>query len=153
MRQILTFRSTLGLIAVALLVLLECSRGKYHFALLWYLLVVKLLMNHPTILHQKRTKFRMSDLGDRYSHHFIAHRGGGWHAPENTMQAFKKAVDLGCHMLEMDVRLTKDKQLIVCHDEDFKRMCSDNRKVCEVDFAELPKFKTSFLMQQHHAYG
>ena len=60
----------------------------------------------------------MIDKGDKYSHHLIAHRGGGWDAPENTLQSFRKAVTLGCHMLEMDVRITKDNQIIVCHDED-----------------------------------
>ena len=95
----------------------------------------------------------MIDKTERYSHHFIAHRGGGWHAPENTMQAFKRAVEKGCHMLEMDVRMTKDKQLILCHDEDMMRMCGDKRKVSDVNFAELPKFKKKFQMQQHHAFG
>ena len=44
-------------------------------------------------------------------------------------------------MLEMDVRLTKDNKLIVCHDEDLLRLCGDKRKVREVNFADLPKFK------------
>ena len=93
-----------------------------------------------------RTKFKMVDKGIKYSHHLIAHRGGSWNAPENTMHAFKQAVDLGCHMLEMDVRITKDKKIIVCHDEDFERLCGDPRKVCDVDFANLPKFKKKMPM-------
>ena len=41
-------------------------------------------------------------------------------------------------MLEMDVRITRDKRIIVCHDEDMQRLCGDGRKVCEVDFEQLP---------------
>ena len=37
------------------------------------------------------------------------HRGCRGLLPENTIPAFKKAVDLGCHFLEMDVVITKDK--------------------------------------------
>lgn len=72
------------------------------------MLAFKFFLKHTSILHPKRTKFQMVDKGHKYSHHIIAHRGGGWHAPENTVHAFKQAVNLGCHMLEMDVRITKD---------------------------------------------
>ena len=88
----------------------------------------------------------MTEKGNDYSHHLIAHRGGGWHAPENTIQAFKRAAAKGCHMLELDVRITKDKKIIVCHDEDFERLCGDSRKVSEVTFSELPKFKKKMPM-------
>ena len=44
-------------------------------------------------------------------------------------------------MLEMDVRLTKDNKLIVCHDENLDRLCGDKRNVCDVNFSELPKFQ------------
>ena len=43
-------------------------------------------------------------------------------------------------MLEMDVRITKDGQIIVCHDEDLLRLCNDPRKVKDVNFKDLPKF-------------
>ena len=46
----------------------------------------------------------------------IAHRGDVTNAPENTIQAFKKALDLGADGIELDVRLTKDERLVVFHD-------------------------------------
>lgn len=49
-------------------------------------------------------------------------------------------------MLEMDVRITKDKQIVVCHDEDLWRLCGDRRKVAEVDFKNLPKFRKNMPM-------
>lgn len=46
----------------------------------------------------------------------IAHRGASAYAPENTLAAFAKAVELGANMIELDVRQTKDGHLIVIHD-------------------------------------
>ena len=40
----------------------------------------------------------------------------------------------------MDVRITKDGQLIVAHDEDLLRLCGDPRMVKDVNFKDLPKF-------------
>ncbi|MEH7389850.1 glycerophosphodiester phosphodiesterase [Bacillus sp. JJ1474] len=51
----------------------------------------------------------------------IAHRGASYYAPENTIASFQKAVDLGFDYIELDVRLSKDEQLVVIHDEDVKR--------------------------------
>ena len=54
----------------------------------------------------------------------IAHRGARAFAPENTLVAFMKAKTFGCHMIEIDVRMSKDDQLIVHHDENLSR-CTD----------------------------
>ena len=47
----------------------------------------------------------------------IAHRGYCGKYPENTMLAFKKAVEAGCDEIELDVQLTKDGKVVVIHDE------------------------------------
>ena len=46
----------------------------------------------------------------------IAHRGDVTNAPENTIPAFRKALELGADGIELDVRLTKDEKLVVFHD-------------------------------------
>ncbi len=56
----------------------------------------------------------------------IAHRGASALARENTIEAFQKAIDIGADMVEFDVRRTKDKVLIVYHDEYLR---SDNVKL------------------------
>lgn len=44
------------------------------------------------------------------------HRGCRGYLPENTIPAFFKAIDMGCHFLEMDVVVTKDKEVLVSHE-------------------------------------
>jgi glycerophosphoryl diester phosphodiesterase len=51
----------------------------------------------------------------------IAHRGWSEDYPENTMEAFRAAVEAGCDAVEVDVRVTADGELICCHDEDLWR--------------------------------
>src|SRR5687768_12050974 len=51
----------------------------------------------------------------------ISHRGESHDAPENTMAAFRLAWEREVPAIELDVHLTKDGQLIVCHDPDTER--------------------------------
>jgi glycerophosphoryl diester phosphodiesterase len=51
----------------------------------------------------------------------IAHRGASSLAPENTMAAARKALELGAEMWELDVILTADGQLLVIHDDTLAR--------------------------------
>ena len=50
-----------------------------------------------------------------------AHRGANEFAPENTLAAFRKAVELGVDLIEIDVRKTKDHVNIIMHDSTLKR--------------------------------
>jgi glycerophosphoryl diester phosphodiesterase len=61
----------------------------------------------------------------------IAHRGARAHAPENTLAAAQLAHDEGAHMWELDTGYTRDKQLIVIHDDSLART---------TDVAERPEF-------------
>ncbi|HBH46888.1 MAG: hypothetical protein A2445_05745 [Candidatus Jacksonbacteria bacterium RIFOXYC2_FULL_44_29] len=47
----------------------------------------------------------------------IAHRGANRLAPENTLEAFQLAIELGADMIELDVRLSHDQQIMVIHDD------------------------------------
>lgn len=51
----------------------------------------------------------------------VAHRGDWRHAPENSVQAIKNCIEMGVDMVEIDVRRTKDGQLVVIHDETIDR--------------------------------
>jgi glycerophosphoryl diester phosphodiesterase len=66
-----------------------------------------------------------------------AHRGAKAVAPENTMAAFKAAMDAGADFAELDVQHTKDRQIVVLHDADFMRMGGDPRRISELTAAEV----------------
>ncbi|MGB1719693.1 MAG: glycerophosphodiester phosphodiesterase, partial [Candidatus Latescibacterota bacterium] len=69
----------------------------------------------------------------------IAHRGasGRGLAPENTLAAFEKALDIGVDMLEIDVRVTGDGQLIVLHDPSLDRTTDCEGIVREMGLDEI----------------
>lgn len=74
---------------------------------------------------------------DKFPCLLFAHRGlHGKGIPENSVAAFKKAREKG-YGVELDVRFTKDKKLVVFHDDDLKRMCGRDKKVKDVDYADL----------------
>ncbi len=66
-----------------------------------------------------------------------AHRGASGYAPENTMAAFVLAVKLGADLLELDVRMSKDGELVVIHDGTVDRTTSHSGAVADFTLAEL----------------
>ena len=54
-----------------------------------------------------------------------AHRGASGYAPENTLEAFKKAEKMKADGVELDVQLTKDGELVVIHDETVDRVSGE----------------------------
>ncbi len=68
----------------------------------------------------------------------VAHRGGAALAPENTMAAFRRAVDVwGADMLEMDVRATKDGEIVVLHDATLDRTTDARGAVRDLMWQEV----------------
>jgi glycerophosphoryl diester phosphodiesterase len=66
-----------------------------------------------------------------------AHRGYSLVAPENTLAAFRKSIEVGADYVELDVQETKDGRLIVNHDRDMMRVAGDPRRVAELTLAEI----------------
>lgn len=66
----------------------------------------------------------------------IAHRGASGHCPENTMAAFKKALEMGAKAIELDVHQTLDHELVVCHDNDLRRTGKDRRSIRNLHWDE-----------------
>jgi len=71
--------------------------------------------------------------------HLIAHRGGVVtdQIPENSLEAIDEAIKRSYYMVEVDVRLTKDRILITHHDKDFNRYYGDDRLVAEMTWKEI----------------
>ncbi len=66
-----------------------------------------------------------------------AHRGASDTHPENTLAAFREAIQLGAHMIEFDVALTKDGKLVLMHDATVDRTTDGSGPVSDLTLAEL----------------
>lgn len=75
------------------------------------------------------------DVDDRVE--IIAHRAGGAMAPENTVSAVKKSIEVGAQWSEIDVQFTSDKAIVVIHDTDLRRLAGVNRQVKDMPLAEV----------------
>jgi len=67
----------------------------------------------------------------------IAHRGASGLAPENTMAAFERAVELGVLFIETDLHLTRDARFVAIHDATLERTTNGRGKVSDFTLAEL----------------
>lgn len=97
--------------------------------------VLSLFLVAPRMINKaNRTPF----MGVHYAHRGLFDNSSN--APENSLAAFKKAVDAG-YGIELDVQLSKDNQLVVFHDATLKRMCRVEGKVWEYTLEELKQFR------------
>lgn len=67
----------------------------------------------------------------------IAHRGWSARAPENTMAAFRHAMEFGADGLELDVHLSRDGHVVVCHDDRLERTTNGSGFIVEHDLDQL----------------
>jgi glycerophosphoryl diester phosphodiesterase len=67
----------------------------------------------------------------------IAHRGYRAKYPENTLVAFQAAIDAGADMIELDVLLTKDRKMVVIHDESLGRTTNGRGMVSDCTLSQL----------------
>ncbi|MEM1577399.1 MAG: glycerophosphodiester phosphodiesterase [Candidatus Pacearchaeota archaeon] len=77
----------------------------------------------------------------------VAHRGASAYELENTLEAFKKAIDLGAKFIECDVRKSKDNELVVIHDSSLQRLWRRAEYVNELNADELKNFKIPKLSE------
>lgn len=67
----------------------------------------------------------------------VAHRGGADLGPENTISTINRGIEAGADMIEIDVHLTLDSQLVVCHDETVDRTTDGHGRIAEMTLAEI----------------
>ena len=70
-----------------------------------------------------------------------AHRGASGHAPENTLEAFRLAMEMGADGFELDVHMSKDGELVVIHDETLDRTTNGTGLVRDYTLAQLRQLK------------
>ncbi|XP_070571830.1 lysophospholipase D GDPD1-like [Ptychodera flava] len=110
---------------IAIMVVLSIFAG--------YVLTSVVLLRYPRLLHKpKEIKFKPRVIG---------HRGGAGENLENTLTAFKSGVKAGVEMLELDCQLTKDGEVVVCHDNCLERISGENVLISDLDYKDLPLLK------------
>ena len=67
----------------------------------------------------------------------MAHRGSSDELPENTLAAFARAIAQGAHVLETDIRFTRDDEIILMHDPTFDRTTSGKGVAAEMNLREI----------------
>lgn len=67
----------------------------------------------------------------------IAHRGVAGEAPENTMPSFRLAHEQQCDAIELDVHLTGDDQIVVCHDDTVDRTTDGKGRIREMTLEQI----------------
>ena len=81
---------------------------------------------------------RIRTLLDRADRQVIvAHRGGALIGNENTLSCFEKGIQAGADMIELDAHLTRDGEVVVCHDPDLKRTTDTQGAIEEMDLAQF----------------
>ena len=80
-----------------------------------------------------------------------AHRGASAYAPENTLQAFELAVEMRADGIELDVHMTADGHLAVCHDGTTDRTSDGSGKISDMTLAELRRY--SYVSGFGEKYG
>ena len=98
-----------------------------------YVLGSLFLLLFPGLLHRRKTLQAAPTLHS-------SHRGGSAESTENTLPAFRHAVRHGSELLELDVHLTRDRQVVVNHDADLSRQCGVKAQVSSYAYSELPRY-------------
>lgn len=99
------------------------------------------------------------DVHPFFTHHDgplnIAHQGGYHLAPSSSIAAFDKAVEIGAHVLEYDLHITKDGYLALIHDPTVDRTTDGSGTVAEMTLAEVQALDAGYAfkdLQGEHSY-
>lgn len=89
----------------------------------------------------------LPDSSDRQTVHqvqIIAHRGAPTFAPENTLPAIRKALEIGVDMIEIDVHQTKDGVLVLMHDEKVDKTTDGSGNIKDMTFDDIRSLDAGF---------
>lgn len=95
--------------------------------------------------HLQAQRIEMPERG------ICAHRGASDTHPENTLAAFRAAIRLGAQMIEFDVALSKDKKLVLLHDNTVDRTTNGQGPVADLTLAELKALDAGSWKHQQFA--
>jgi glycerophosphoryl diester phosphodiesterase len=76
----------------------------------------------------------------------IGHRGAKAYETENTLESFRKAIELGANAIELDVRISGDAKLIVIHDDNLKKVFGKDVQIKESTLEELKQLTDNRIL-------
>jgi len=89
-------------------------------------------------------------INSTYSAESIAHRGASGYAPENTLSAIKKAIELGSQYIEIDVHMSLDNEVLAIHDSTLNRTTDGKGKVRNLSLTEIRKLDAGKWFSQKY---
>jgi glycerophosphoryl diester phosphodiesterase len=110
----------------------------------WSAVVTTVVNNNGFAVHSgKHTGLLLEKLHseDRNYVFVISHRADWRNAPENSLAAIERAVQMGVDMVELDIQQTKDGQFILMHDRELDRTSNGKGKIADYTLEEIGKFR------------
>ncbi len=74
----------------------------------------------------------------------FAHQGGSFEAPSSTLLAVGRAIERGANAIELDVHATKDRHLVVCHDETVDRTTNHHGAIVDFTLEQLREMDNAY---------
>ncbi|CAL1676833.1 unnamed protein product [Lasius platythorax] len=106
--------------------------------------VQEVLGVNPFLLGKDNSVPEKHGNGEQYCMRVVAHRGGGYDYPENSLLAFRNSKGKGCSAVELDLRLTKDNIPIIFHDPTIERLTGKTGTISEMTWEELRELDISY---------
>lgn len=106
-----------------------------------YILVIVSLLVIMNMSAQTRTDTLMMQLKDKNCKKVfvVSHRGDWRNAPENSLQAIKNCIEMGVDMVEIDLKKTKDGEVILMHDKTLNRTTSGKGEPKDFTLKDIKK--------------
>ena len=103
----------------------------------------KLTLIFACVLATSACSCNKAAMNTTTQHHpiIVAHRGGADLDMENSLSYIEKGITAGADMIEIDVHLTADNQVVVCHDRSINRTTNGKGKISEMTLTEIQKYR------------
>ena len=103
------------------------------------LLLLQTSCSHSASVPGNHADWVVSELHDPSSDKVLVacHRGDWRNWPENSIDAIESVIAMGVDVMEMDLKLTKDSVLVLCHDKTIDRTTSGKGRVCDITYDSI----------------
>ncbi len=95
----------------------------------------------------------MSAITSSLKRRLVAHRGDSDHYPENSLQGFQSALDVGACYVETDIQITNDNVAILSHDASLLKITGHDALVSDCDFDDIKNLSAPYEEKFGHRYA